>query len=153
MNADSAYRQDGNQGASPARLVGLLYEQLIKDVRAALVAIEKGEIVRRTNEIDHALVVLCHLQGTLDLEKGGEVARNLDRFYNVLRGKLLEAQVQGSRDILEKQIANLLILRDAWSEVERVATAPPSSERASFVTATTAESATSDSAPHMDWKA
>jgi len=98
----------------------VLYEQLVKDLRRAGAAMEKNEIEIRTREIDHALLVVGRLQGTLDVRGGGEVARNLGRFYSVLRGSLLEAQVQASREVLGDLVTQLLALRDAWEEVDRV---------------------------------
>ena len=62
----------------------LLYEQAVQDLQRAMVAMREGDIERRTKELDHALLVIGQLQATLDLVRGGEVARNLDRFYGVV---------------------------------------------------------------------
>ncbi|HZQ23156.1 MAG TPA: flagellar export chaperone FliS [Terriglobales bacterium] len=123
MDPSSAYREASAQSGNPVHLVVLAYEQLVRDLRRALTAWQDHDIEKRTHEIDHALVVLAQLQGTLDMELGGEVARNLERFYNGLRASLLQAQIDGATDILQKQIANILSLREAWLEVER-ATSP-----------------------------
>ena len=130
MDARHAYRNAAVGAASPARLVVLLYEQVIQDLRDALVAIERQDIETRTREIDHALLVVGQLQATLNVEKGGEPARSLDHFYSVVRASLLEAQFKAAPEILRKQIANLLTVREAWLDVERatataVAPAPP----------------------------
>jgi len=101
------------------QLVVLLYEQAAKDVREALKALRAGDIERRTFEIDHALLVVGQLQGTLDMERGGEVAKNLELFYNMVRARLLQAQIQASAEILEEQMNLLLSLRETWQEVER----------------------------------
>jgi len=69
--------------------------------------------------MDHVLLVLGQLQGTLNLESGGEVARNLERFYNLLRDNLLRAVLEGSTELLEKQAQHILGLREAWLEVRR----------------------------------
>ncbi len=53
------------------------------------------------------------------MERGGEVAKNLDRFYTLVRSRLLQAQIQASAEILEEQIDLLLSLRETWQEVER----------------------------------
>ncbi len=108
------------------RLVISLYEQAIEDLRRAVLAQEKGVIETRTREINHALMVIAQLQGSLDLERGGEVARNLARFYGLLRTGLVEAQRQQSTTLIEQQISQLVVVHEAWLEVER-ATAIPSS--------------------------
>jgi flagellar protein FliS len=118
MTAERVYRQHGNGAASPLRLVVLLYEQLVKDLRNAVAAAERGDIELRTNEIDHALVVVGQLQGTLDMERGGDTAQNLDNFYNLLRFTLLAAPFTSSPEVLRKQISNLLVLREAWAQLD-----------------------------------
>jgi len=119
MNPRFSYREAAVQGSSPVRLVVLLYEQLIQDLRRALVALENNDITARTREINHAIVVLGYLQGTLDKERGGAVALNLERFYNQTRTGLLEAHCQQSPTLLERQIKLLMQVRQAWCEVER----------------------------------
>lgn len=116
----SAYRQTSGQSAGPVRRVVLLYEQLADDVRQAIAATERGEAETKALQIGHALEIVGQLQGRLDMERGGEVARNLDRFYDLLRADLLRAQIQSSSSTLQRQLGNLLTLREAWLEVERI---------------------------------
>jgi flagellar secretion chaperone FliS len=106
------------------RLVLCLYEQAIEDLRRAVVALEKGAIELRTREINHALLVIAQLQGTLDMERGGQVANNLARFYSLLRMGLTEAHAKQSARLLEQHISQLVAVHEAWLEVER-ATANP----------------------------
>jgi flagellar secretion chaperone FliS len=124
MDARSSYREANVRGASPVQLVICLYEQAIEDLRRAVVALEKGDIEARTRGINHALSVIAQLQGSLDTERGGEVASNLNRFYNMLRASLAEAQLKQSARILEQQISHLVLIYEAWLEVERVTLAP-----------------------------
>jgi flagellar protein FliS len=117
--AQTAYRQGLTGTESPVQLVVLLYEQAVKDVRAALKALRAGDIERRTFELDHALLVVGQLHATLDMERGGDVAQDLARFYTMVRARLLQAQIQASAEILEEQMNLLLSLRETWQEVER----------------------------------
>ncbi len=124
MDARSSYREAAVRGASPVRLVICLYEQAIEDLRLAVIALERGDIEARTRGINHALMVIAQLQGSLDMERGGEVARNLSRFYTLVRSGLTEAQLQQSGRILEQQISQLATVHEAWLEVERVTAGP-----------------------------
>ena len=119
MNPGLMYREAAVAGASPVRLVILLYEQAIEDLRRALAAQQKGAIEARTREINHAILVLGHLEATLDKGQGGRVAENLQNFYQQLRAGLTEAQARQSSSLLEKQISLLIEVRDGWLEVER----------------------------------
>lgn len=119
MDARSSYREAAVCGASPMRLVLCLYEQAIEDLRRAVAALATSDIATRTRLINHALMVIGQLQGTLDMDRGGAVARNLERFYVLLRAGLVEAQATQSRNILEQQISQLTTVYEAWQEVER----------------------------------
>lgn len=119
MNPSLTYREATVAGASPVRLVILLYEQAIEDLRRALAAHSRGDIEGRTREINHAVLVIGHLQATIDQEQGGKVAGNLMRFYDQVRSNLVEAQCKQSAAGIEQQIAHLIEVRDAWCTVEQ----------------------------------
>jgi flagellar secretion chaperone FliS len=119
MNIQQSYREATVRGASPVQLVVRLYEQMIEDLRQAAVAIEQRQIEQRTKRINHAILVIGHLQSTLDFVSGSKVAQNLDNFYNVLRQNLVQAQFFPSKRALTRQITDLLVVRAAWVKVER----------------------------------
>jgi flagellar secretion chaperone FliS len=148
MDARSSYRETAVRGASPVRLVVCLYEQAISDLRRAAVALEQGDIERRTRDINHALLVIGQLQGTLDIGRGGTVARNLAKFYNLLRAGLVEAQAKQSRQILEQQIAVLALVHEAWQQVER-----DTSTSATTKPALSALAPSASETPVGDWNA
>jgi flagellar protein FliS len=118
-DARFVYRLEAAQDSGPVQIVVLLYEQLIADLRGALSALEQQNTEQRTSDISHALEIVAHLQGRLDMERGGDVARNLDRFYDLLRKGIIDAQFRQSAEILQMQIKNLVFLREAWVEVAR----------------------------------
>src|SRR5258708_38341830 len=119
MSARLSYRKAAVEGASPVRLVVLLYEQAFEDLRRALDSQNRGDIEGRTREINHAILVIGHLQTSLDKEQGGPVAESLERFYNQLRSGLVQAQFTQSAAALEQQISHLMEVHEAWCEVER----------------------------------
>jgi len=118
-SARTTYRENEVCGASPVRLVVLLYQQLIQDLLQAARAFEQEDIPLRTDHINHAIVVTAHLQSALDFEKGGKAAQALDTFYNTLRQNLVQVQFFPSKEGLQHQITDLMALREAWVEVER----------------------------------
>lgn len=150
MDARTSYRETAVRGASPVRLVICLYEQAIEDLRRAVIALEKGDIETRTRGINHALTVIAQLQASLDMERGGDVSRNLARFYNLVRAALVEAQLKQSTRILEQQISQLATVHEAWLEVERATASPtPQSEGP----AQAGPSIPSRENPFTDWNA
>jgi len=114
-----AYHQTSACGASPVGQVVALYDTILRDLHRAIAASDAGQIEKRVNAANHALVVIGELQGVLDFERGGEPARNLSNFYNIARAMIVNASVASSREKLQELIAMFTRLRAAWSQVER----------------------------------
>jgi flagellar secretion chaperone FliS len=119
------YRQVSARGASPLTLVVKLYDIILEDLRRALDALAAGDIERRTNELNHALRAIAELQNALNHEKGGDVARRLENFYNVTRGMVIEANIRGSAELLNKLNGMYASLRSAWQQVEKEQSGQP----------------------------
>jgi len=115
----TAYRENDVGGATSVRLVVLLYDQLIQDLIRAAHAIEQNDIELRTKMLNHAILVIAHLQSPLDFAKGGKVAQDLNYFYNVLRHNLVQVQFNPSKQAISQQITDVQALREAWIEVDR----------------------------------
>jgi flagellar secretion chaperone FliS len=118
-NARTTYRENNVRGATAARLVVLLHEQIVQDLTQAAQAIEQNDIELRTKLINHAILVIGHLQSPLDFEKGGKVAKDLDHFYDVMRQNLVQVQFFPSKAGIRQLITDVLAVREAWIEVER----------------------------------
>jgi flagellar secretion chaperone FliS len=146
MDANLSYRTSSSRASSGVGLVILLYEQLVQDLRRALTALDSGTVETRTFELGHALEVVGQLQGRLDMQAGGEVAHNLDRFYSALSAGILDAQVKCSKPRLDGLIDDVLSLREAWLEVERkMLEATPGTEPAAVRTGRSEEGQPSSS--------
>jgi flagellar protein FliS len=148
MNIQQSYREATVRGASPVELVVRLYEQMIEDLRQAAIAIEHNDIMLRTKRIKHAILVVGHLQSSLDFAKGGKVARDLDSFYNAVRQSLVWVQFHPSKRGVTQLITDLLAVREAWIVVDR-ADRPSAASAAGMVAS--AAGAESDHV-RVDWK-
>lgn len=100
-------------------LVAMLYERAIADLQRAMTAVEAHDIEQRTKHLNHFFSLIAELEGSLDHERGGQVAKNLERFYQFARAQALNAAVENSKEILSKLSEHLSTLRDAWREGER----------------------------------
>jgi len=118
-NAALAYREAASLGASPLGVVVLLYDRLVQDIHAAIAAMKANQLEARSAAVNHALLILQQLQGRLDFTAGGVAARQLDGFYGHIRGKLLEAQIRQSPEMMMAQAQALLQVREGWAAVER----------------------------------
>lgn len=122
MNAASEYRQRAVEGASPVGLVVLLYGGAVTALLRASAAIDANDIEKRVKELNKVLAIIGQLQGTLDFEKGGSVAKTLNKFYEVMRAQVMEASIKNSKAVTEELIKNMTSLKEAWQQVERETT-------------------------------
>jgi flagellar protein FliS len=120
IDARQIYQEGAVLGAAPIDLVVLLYDAAIADMRGAWGAMKAGDIEVRTSYVQHALIVLQQLQGTLDFERGGSSARQFEQFYNVVRAKLLESQLRASPELMQQQIRFVSEVRDCWLQAKRL---------------------------------
>lgn len=114
-----AYHQSSAFGASAVGQVVALYDTILRDFHRAMAAIEAGQVEKRVNASNHALMVIGELQSVLDFERGGEVAHNLNNFYNVTRPMIAYASIISSCEKFQELIGMYTRMRAAWSKVER----------------------------------
>jgi flagellar protein FliS len=103
--------------ASPAKLVAMLYERAITLLHETVEAIEAGEIERRWRANSKATEVICHLWQTLDRERGGEIAENLNRLYGFMMMRLTMVDVENNAQAAREVIGLLEPLQRSWEEV------------------------------------
>ena len=103
-------------------LVVLLYGGAITALMRAISAIETNNIEKRVSELNKVLDILAELQGTLDFDKGGAVAQQLEKFYVVTRSQVLEASIKSSKPILEGLVKHMTGIKETWQQVERETT-------------------------------
>lgn len=114
-----AYRESAVRGASPVGLIVILYEEIIHSMRKAQRDLQRGRIEERTRSLNHAIAVVGHLQGILNFEKGGRVARDLALFYDLMRGKILDANVRTDSGTMEWIVTECSKIKQAWEQVDR----------------------------------
>ncbi len=119
-----SYRESAVRGASPLGLIVILYEEIVRSIQKALQAFARGDIEARGKALTHAVEVIGYLQSILDFEKGGDVARNLSNFYNLMRGQLLSIHVTPTREGLEMLAREFAKVGAAWQQAERAMAQP-----------------------------
>ncbi len=115
----ATYQTQGILTASPARRVAMLYEAAITSLRKAIDAIEQGEIEARWRANQHAADIIEHLLMTLDFERGGEIAENLDRLYKFMIRHLIDVDLRNDPQPARDVIKLLEPLHRSWRELDR----------------------------------
>ncbi len=114
-----AYLSQQLASVSPARRVAMLYDKAIASLREAIQAIEAGDIQRRWRANSLAGQIIETLWATLDIERGGEIAANLDRLYSFMLRHLSEVDMKNNPKPAQDVIDLLEPLRQSWHELAR----------------------------------
>lgn len=114
--AINAYAE-ASQTLAPAQQVVLLYEGAIRRIREARGAIEAQRIGERCVAVRKATAIIEGLQSCLDHERGGQIARNLDRIYMHVAFRLQSINLTNDPAICNELIALLDQLRGAWAQL------------------------------------
>jgi flagellar secretion chaperone FliS len=118
----------GVMGASPHKLIALLYEGARRAVAQARMHLQMGNVGPRGEAIGKAInIVESGLQSSLNMNVGGDIAQRLNALYGYITRRLLEANIEQSEAKLVEVDRLLATLEEAWSgiaeEAERLARA------------------------------
>jgi flagellar protein FliS len=118
-NPALAYRQFSVQSATPLGLVVMLYDGAIAAMERAAVAMETHNISGKCTQLNRAQAIILQLEGTLNFEVGGEVAKTLKALYVYARGQMLKSNIENSPRILRALMEKFATVREAWYEADR----------------------------------
>lgn len=113
----AAYRQQSVLTATPGQLVVMLYDGALRFLLQASTAMGAGDERTADAKLRRAEAIIDELHGTLDKERGGEVASRLEGVYVFCRRRLIEARIERDATIVASISELLGELREAWVEI------------------------------------
>ncbi len=119
--AATAYRQVGVaslvDGASPHRLIQMLFEGLIQCLNAARGALQRGEIEEKGRLINKACRILEEgLKASLDPSQG-EIASNLGALYDYCNTRLMLANARNDATLIDEVVNLITPIAEGWSQI------------------------------------
>jgi flagellar protein FliS len=111
-----AYRRVTAETRSPLELVVMLYDGAIRFIGEAQAAADQNDVAGRTRAVSRALAIVTELQNRLQMDEGGDVARELDRLYSYMTARLLDSNVKRDRRALDEVRRLLSTVRDGWAQ-------------------------------------
>jgi flagellar protein FliS len=109
--------QTGVESASPHRLTQMLMEGALGKIAAAKGNMERGNIQAKGDQIGSAISILEGLRTSLDMDKGGEIAQNLDDLYTYMERRLFESHKNNDLAILDEVSDLLRQIKEAWDAI------------------------------------
>jgi len=122
---NNPYLENMVMNANPVRLVIMLYDKAISSLETALELMDSPSEdfdlkEKKYQAMGKALEIINVLDATLNMEKGGEIAKNLREIYTALMDELTSQMFKEDPAKLERIINILKGLRESWEEVERI---------------------------------
>jgi flagellar protein FliS len=112
-----AYVQATHTVAKTKQIV-MLYDGIIRFIQQAKEAIHDKRIEDRYRLLLKASEVVYGLQGALDFENGGHIAKVLYNYYSSMDMKIFTIHRTNNMEDCDLVIAELKQMRDVWAEID-----------------------------------
>ena len=104
----------GADSADPHQLIVMLFEGALERIAIAKGAMVRNDIQVKGHKIGRAIAIIDGLRASLDKERGGEIAENLDNLYDYMQRRLFEANVQNNPLFLDEVTDLIKEVKHAW---------------------------------------
>ena len=119
--AVNQYKQMGTkvaaETADPHLLTQMLIDGAIERINSAKYFIEQKEVARKGESIGKAISIIDGLKVSLDMEKGGEIASNLEALYDYMQRQLLAANLHDKSENLDEVLSLMNEIRAGWAAI------------------------------------
>lgn len=119
--AHNIYAQNNVGVESPAKLIEMLYEGILRFNAQAKKAIKDSDVEKRVYWINRSTAIITELISVLDRDQGGDISEYLEGLYNYEIQLLAMAGVENSIEKLDEVTNVFKGLLEAWREITDVA--------------------------------
>lgn len=111
--------ETGVLAANPHKLIVMLFDGLQVALATALMQMKEGNIAAKGKSISKALLIIdSGLRASLDKSAGGEIAGNLDRLYEYMSNRLLQANLKNDPEAIEEVQRLVQDIKQAWLAID-----------------------------------
>ena len=118
-NYQNAYKKASVNTLDQNKLIIMLYDGAIKNSSFAVEHMKSGEIEKVHNCLIKAKNIVTELMATLNMEQGGDIAKNLQSLYSYMFSQLIEANMEKKIEPIIVVIDLLKELRAAWVQINK----------------------------------
>jgi flagellar protein FliS len=104
--------------ASPHRLIQMLLDGAIARILTAKGHMKQNQLSKKGESISSAISIVDGLRNSLDMDKGGEISKNLDALYEYINAVLLKANINNDINLLNEAGKLLSEIKLGWDAIE-----------------------------------
>jgi flagellar protein FliS len=113
-----AYKKAAVSTVDQRKLIVMLYDGAIKFLTIAVDKLGKGDTYEAHRNLIRGKSIIAELLASLNMEAGGEIARNLQRLYTYMFNELIEANLNSDAERVGLVIGLLKELRVGWAGMQ-----------------------------------
>ena len=117
-NYQNAYKKASVNTLDQNKLIIMLYDGAIKNASFAVQYMESEEIEKVHDSLIKTKNIVTELLATLNMDQGGEIAKNLKSLYSYMFSQLIEANMEKKSEPVLTVIDLLKELRGAWVQIK-----------------------------------
>ena len=116
-NYQNAYKKASVNTLDQTKLIIMLYDGAIKNASFAVEHMKSGQIEKVHDCLIKTKNIVTELMATLNMDKGGDIAKNLQSLYSYMFSQLIEANMNKKTEPVVVVIDLLKELRAAWTQI------------------------------------
>ena len=116
-NYQNAYKKASVNTLDQTKLIIMLYDGAIKNASFAVEHMKSGQIEKVHDCLIKTKNIVTELMATLNMDRGGEIANNLQSLYSYMFSQLIEANMNKETEPVVIVIDLLKELRAAWTQI------------------------------------
>ena len=110
--------------ASPTRLVQIMFEHILSNLATAHGCMERiednrpvSDVIMKGTAMGKAIRLINQLNGTLDMERGGEIAESLRALYVYILARLTLANATNDATIVSEAVKLVRDIKAGWDQI------------------------------------
>lgn len=115
------YKKSAVETSTPEKLLLMLFDGAIRFTNQGKNAIIEGNYELANSLLLKVQDILAELMYTLDVEKGGDIARNLFELYSFYQGEVIQANMKKDALRLDSVLEFLQTYKAVWAEAAMLA--------------------------------
>ena len=128
QNKAAQYRAVRSHGlvadASPTRLVQIMFEGVLSHLATARGSMERikdnrplNDVIAKGNAMGKAVALIGQLNGTLDMQRGGQIAENLRALYEYMVNRLTLANATNDVRVVAEVAGLVAEVKSGWDQI------------------------------------
>jgi len=128
QNKAAQYRAVRSHGlvadASPTRLVQIMFEGVLSHLATARGSMERikdnrplNDVIAKGNAMGKAVALIGQLNGTLDMQRGGQIAENLRALYEYMLNRLTLANATNDVRVVAEVAGLVAEVKSGWDQI------------------------------------